>query len=59
MACMTHLCIRCDNEWMNNKNSGICPKCGSWQVNSQFDEEGDDDPRWDDEEEEEEDEDAE
>jgi len=46
MACMEHECEDCKEMWFDNKASGACPKCGSWEVKSFFDEAPDsyDDP---------------
>ena len=42
MACMDHYCKDCQTVWMDNKRSGICPKCKSTRIVSFWDEEGDD-----------------
>ena len=46
MACMSHQCKECDNEWFNNERYGVCPECGSSIVQHDFDEQDvdDDDP---------------
>jgi len=50
MACMEHECEDCKKMWFDNKASGACPKCGSWEVKSFFDEAPDsydeDEPDW-------------
>ncbi len=38
MACMEHVCEDCGAAWFDNKASGGCPKCGSLDVGSFFDE---------------------
>ena len=38
MACMTHYCLDCREEWFDNRNAGLCPKCGSGRVHTTFDE---------------------
>jgi hypothetical protein len=43
MACMSHDCRICKAMWFDNQPSGECPKCGSYEVSSFFDE----DPIWD------------
>jgi len=40
-ACMEHECHHCHYFWMNNKRENSCPKCGSFQVSNNFDEECD------------------
>jgi predicted nucleic acid-binding Zn-ribbon protein len=47
---MEHECEDCKEMWFDNKASGACPKCGSWEVKSFFDEAPDsydeDEPDW-------------
>jgi predicted nucleic acid-binding Zn-ribbon protein len=44
MSCMTHDCRTCGHEWFNNSRAGgLCPKCGSDEVYSTFDEPAHDD----------------
>jgi rubrerythrin len=38
MACMEHNCSVCKEMWFDNQPSGTCPKCGSYEVSSFFDE---------------------
>ena len=42
MACMTHLCTKCDWEGFDNHSAATCPLCGA-RCTNQFDEQGDDD----------------
>ena len=35
---MEHECSPCGTAWFDNKYSGTCPKCGSYDVASHFDE---------------------
>ena len=50
MACMEHSCRDCTEMWFDNQSSGVCPKCGSYEVASFFDEAPDsydeDEPDW-------------
>lgn len=41
MACMDHDCRKCGHGWMDNVAYPPCPKCGSLNVSSHFDEEPD------------------
>ena len=46
MACMDHVCLGCGRAEMNNKSGPEqwpCPKCGSEEYSSHFDEEPDHD----------------
>ena len=38
MACMEHNCGTCGEMWFNNNHGGACPKCGSHDISSFFDE---------------------
>lgn len=38
MACMTHNCRACKEEWFDNSSGGKCPKCGSTDVMHDWDE---------------------
>jgi len=38
MACMTHECNECGAMWHDNKTHSKCPKCGSDDVYSEYDE---------------------
>lgn len=37
MACMEHECSSCGTVWFDN-GPGVCPKCGSQDIVSHFDE---------------------
>jgi predicted nucleic acid-binding Zn-ribbon protein len=47
---MEHECETCGTAWFDNKYGGTCPKCGSWEVASFFDEDSgsydSDEPDW-------------
>ena len=50
MACMDHVCLGCGRAEMNNKpgpEQWPCPKCGSEEYSSHFDEGPDHDDRHD------------
>ena len=38
MACMEHNCGTCGEMWFNNDHGRACPKCGSQDISSFFDE---------------------
>lgn len=38
MACMSHDCGKCGHMWFNNSSAWSCPKCGSSDVGSFYDE---------------------
>ena len=38
MACMAHDCRVCGMGWFDNQSGGPCPRCGSLDVTSDFDE---------------------
>lgn len=38
MACIAHKCRECRTMWEDNRRGGECPKCGSTDVTSHFDE---------------------
>ena len=44
MACMEHQCDTCGEMWFDNKASGTCSKCGSYDVASFYDEANYDEP---------------
>ena len=41
MACLEHYCQNCECEWFDNKPDAVCIQCGSPNVATYFDEEGD------------------
>jgi predicted nucleic acid-binding Zn-ribbon protein len=43
MACMTHDCGNCGHMEFNNRSMLVCPKCGSYEVLSHYDDYYDDD----------------
>jgi predicted nucleic acid-binding Zn-ribbon protein len=38
VACMEHDCAECGATWHDNQRHPACPKCGSTNVSSHFDE---------------------
>ena len=38
MACIEHHCTTCGAGWYDNQSAGRCPRCGSYEVASSFDE---------------------
>ena len=40
MACMEHICFKCNWWFMDNTTRKLCPKCGT-KIRSYFDEEAD------------------
>jgi hypothetical protein len=43
MACLEHLCLLCRHVWFSNRTES-CPKCGSSDVDTWFDEQPDPEP---------------
>jgi|694.fasta_scaffold108912_6 hypothetical protein len=41
MACMEHTCNDCGKMVFNNNNLFVCPKCGSQNIASYYDEQDD------------------
>lgn len=41
MACMEHWCRKCNHMEFNNGNMFVCPKCGSTDISSTWDEQHD------------------
>lgn len=38
MACMAHVCKDCSAQWEDNRHLSLCPKCGSGDIETVFDE---------------------
>jgi hypothetical protein len=45
---MEHTCLDCEHSWFDNEAGGLCPECGSTDIQSLFDEELEEGPdEWD------------